>query len=185
MPDLMAPPAAYRKPGTFTAQTARLAAQRSVASRAIASQRRKEQPKAEPLPKPAAVQAVDDYAQAVLERTRTQLDLVAQRITEELESDMPDTRRLRDLADAQHKLSEQERILAGRPLPGSKKPAPERATKPREAGAWLAVADPPAALAETPAPARPLGWEYDVPTATPAPGQVMPGPAPDPVPPAV
>ena len=177
MPDLMDPPAAYRKPGTFTAQTARLAAQRSVASRAIASQRRKEQPKAEPLPKPAAVQAVDDYAQAVLERTRTQLDLVAQRITEELESDMPDTRRLRDLADAQHKLSEQERILAGRPLPGSKKPAPERAIKAPPAGAWLALTDPaPLALAETPAPARPLGWEYDDPNA--APQAIPPDPGP-------
>ena len=83
---------------------------------------------------------------------------------------------MRDLADAQHKLSEQERILAGRPLPGSKKPAPERATKAREAGAWLAVSDPPAAQAETPAPARPLGWEYDAPTAAPQASQPDPGP---------
>ena len=82
-------------------------------------------------------------------------------------------------------LLDQQRIAKGEPLPGSKRPAPERATKAREAGAWLALSDPPAVLAETPAPARPLGWEYDVPTAAPAPGSVMPDPAPDPVPPAV
>ena len=83
-------------------------------------------------------------------------------------------------------LLDQQRIAKGEPLPGSKRPAPERATKAREAGAWLALSDPaPLALAETPTPARPLGWEYEDPNAAPAPGPVMPGPSPDPVPPAV
>jgi hypothetical protein len=72
------------------------------------------------------VPASDEYPAVVLARTRTQLDLVAKRITEELEKDKPDSRRLRDLSVAQYKLSEQERILAGRPLPGSRRLQPER-----------------------------------------------------------
>lgn len=68
----------------------------------------------------------DAYAEEVLTRTRRQLDLVAERILEELERDKPDSRRLRDLSDAQRHLAEQERILSGRPLPGSRRPGPER-----------------------------------------------------------
>ena len=68
----------------------------------------------------------DDYPAIVLARVRGQLDLVAKQITLELLKDKPDSRRLRDLTDAQTRLSEQERILAGRPLPGSHRPSTKR-----------------------------------------------------------
>jgi hypothetical protein len=44
-----------------------------------------------------------------------------------------DPQRLDRLASAQMRLAEQERILAGRPLPGSRKPAPERVAGRRSA----------------------------------------------------
>lgn len=68
------------------------------------------------------VPATDDYPDLVLARTRTQLDLIGRALSSELEQAKPDSRRLRDLTDAQGRLGEQERILAGRPLPGSRKP---------------------------------------------------------------
>jgi hypothetical protein len=67
----------------------------------------------------------DSYPDLVLARTRTQLDLVAGLITKELEGTDVDSKRIRELTDAQTRLSELERVLAGRPLPGSRKPAAE------------------------------------------------------------
>ena len=90
---------------------------------------------------PEHVPASDDYPAVVLARTRTQLDLVGQQITTELEREKPDSRRLRDLTDAQTRLSEQERILAGRPLPGSRRPGQDRQVAPA-VGAWLADDSP-------------------------------------------
>jgi hypothetical protein len=40
-----------------------------------------------------------------------------------------DAQQLNWLATAQARLSEQERILSGRPLPGSRRPSPDRAIK--------------------------------------------------------
>jgi hypothetical protein len=71
-----------------------------------------------------------DYQDKCLARTRGQLDLVAKAITDELERPRLDSRKLRDLTDAQTRLSEQERILAGRPLPGSHRPTPAKPAKP-------------------------------------------------------
>ena len=75
---------------------------------------------------PEHVPASDDYHPVVLARTRTQLDLVGRQITTEFEREKLDSRRLRDLSDAQAKLAEQERILGNRPLPGSLKPTSVR-----------------------------------------------------------
>ena len=112
---------------------------------------------------PEHVPASDDYPALVLARTRTQLDLIAKQVTTELEKEKPDSRRLRDLADAQTRLSEQERILSGRPLPGSRRPAQERGRGAGSAGwaelqpalpaAPVAKSDPtPAVLEPTPQP---------------------------------
>ena len=81
----------------------------------------------DPLPPPLPT---DEYANKALARTRSQLDLCAQCILDELQRKSPDSRRLRDLSDAQAKLAEQERILSGRPLPGSRNPSKETKEKP-------------------------------------------------------
>ena len=61
-----------------------------------------------------------------LARVRAQLT----RIDDELEGcSFGDSKRIKDLTDAQLRLSEQERILAGRPLPGSRRPVAEAVDK--------------------------------------------------------
>lgn len=155
----------------WTTETARAAAARSNAVQAAARSA-----KPPPLPGRAAAPSPEDgYAEQVLLRTRTQLDLVAQRILEELQSRKPDSRRLRDLSDAQRHLAEQERILAGRPLPGSRRPQAEGkrgSNAPASSGEpWIPAAEvtvEPASAQLPPAPAaKPMGWEYDPPTALP------------------
>jgi hypothetical protein len=144
----------------WTTETARAAAARSNAAQAATrAARPKPAPGRTDIPSPD-----DDYPATVLMRTRTQLDLVAQRILDELDCKIPDSRRLRDLSDAQRHLAEQERILAGRPLPGSRRPAAEGkrtgSVPGPSSGPWI-----PAAPAPQPptASALPLGWEYDPP----------------------
>jgi len=63
----------------------------------------------------------DDYAGRRLARVRMQLDRVDDMMMKE-----SDPQRMDRLASAQARLSEQERVLAGRPLPGSHRPAKER-----------------------------------------------------------
>ena len=77
-----------------------------------------------------------DYASRCLARTRAQLDLVAEQITEELKRSALDERKLKTLTEAQDRLQEAERKLAGRPLPGSHRPRQAGPTVP-VAGAWL------------------------------------------------
>lgn len=84
---------------------------------------------------PEHVPTSDDYPAVILARTRTQLDLVGRQITTELEREKPDSRRLRDLTDAQTRLAEQERVLSGRPLPGSRRPKEDR--RQGERGGWI------------------------------------------------
>ena len=116
----------------FTAETAVIAAKLSHAPTSARHKPRIEleppnPPPIQPQPDIApAVEPADAYGLQVLARTRMQLDLVADRILEELRCKEPDSRRLRDLSDAQRHLAEQERILAGRPLPGSRRPGPVR-----------------------------------------------------------
>ena len=89
---------------------------------------------------------------ARLERVRLQLDRVdAMMLTED------DPQRLDRLASAQMRLSEQERILAGRPLPGSRKPAPDRAD--RRQGRAIVIYDEPlpvVSCASAAVPAQPI-----------------------------
>jgi len=82
----------------------------------------------ESLPKPAsravAVQphdVTDGYNVQRLMRVRKQLNRIDSMMERE-----DDPQKLDRLASAQARLSEQERILRGEPLPGSRRPAPER-----------------------------------------------------------
>lgn len=109
----------------FTAETAVIAAKKSHAPDSARYQKpdppqteRSGSQTAEPLPELAI------YTRARLERVRTQLDRVdAMMLTED------DPAKLDRLASAQARLSEQERILAGRPLPGSFRPQADKASR--------------------------------------------------------
>lgn len=122
-----------------------------------------------PLPPPAETIAemTSDFAQRRLMRVRDQLERL-----DALASGVRDTKRLKELADATTRLSEQERILAGRPLPGSRRPREDRT---RVSAGWIelqpALPSAPTSGQPTPVitiPAKPLGWEYDTPTAEPS-----------------
>ena len=89
------------------------------------------------MPEGGPHEAANDYASRRLARVRVQLDLVDKRITEQANAKTLDGQSLNWLCSAQERLAEQERILAGRPLPGSRRPAQDRAPRP-DAGAWLA-----------------------------------------------
>ena len=177
MPDLMELPTKIRS-RFFTKENARQFQAKSAAARKQASLARLAEPTpkptapvAKPTAEPIADSCVNEFTQRKLARVRGQIDRV-----EGLLDDACEPQAVDRFANALTRLYDLERVLAGRPLPGSKRPAPERATKAREAGAWLAVTDPPAVLAEMPAPARPLGWEYDDPNAAPQTGRTEPGP---------
>ena len=64
-----------------------------------------------------------------LHRVRAQLDQLDAAITRETAKDHPDGQRLNWLASAQERLAEQERQLAGRPLPGSFRPREDRSAR--------------------------------------------------------
>jgi hypothetical protein len=76
-----------------------------------------------------------------------------------------DAQKLDRLASASAKLSEQERILDGRPLPGSRRPTSDKVPR----GAWVELQPslpqvaPVAQVAPVQVqPAKPMGWEYDL-----------------------
>lgn len=69
---------------------------------------------------------VIDFADRTLARVRIQMDKLADEIDREITGE---SKRLKELTDAYSRLADQERILAGRPMPGSRKPAPDRPTK--------------------------------------------------------
>lgn len=77
-----------------------------------------------------------------LARVRKQLAAV----DTEIEAGVPDSKRLRVLTELQHRLADQERVLSGRPLPGSRKPRPERS------GAVVDVEPLPVQPSQAPAP---------------------------------
>ena len=113
-PDLASPLRPYR-PGCFTVETARKAAAASVAARLAKAERRVSAaaaPLAAPLP------TVDDYTSLRLTCVRTQLAQIDRAILLESSKEHADGQRLNWLASAQERLAEQERRLAGRPLPG-------------------------------------------------------------------
>ncbi len=70
---------------------------------------------------PIPREELSGYAEQRLMRVRAQLDRLDKMLMEE-----SDPQKLDRLAAASMRLSEQERILAGRPMPGSLRPKPER-----------------------------------------------------------
>ena len=121
------------------------------------------------LPEPAIAIPHDDFVNRKVLRVRAQIERVSQLLDKSDEPQAVDR-----FANALTRLYELERVLAGRPLPGSRRPAQDRAPR-AEAGAWSAepldvpaqVQAPPLPPAPAdivpPAPAKPLGWEYDDP----------------------
>ena len=96
----------------FTRETAAIMAARS---NAVQRERRRE---LDAMPQESRSAMISrDYTSRRLTRVRGQLDRLDKLMGEET-----DPQRLDRLASAQYRVSEQERILAGRPLPGSWKP---------------------------------------------------------------
>ena len=112
------------------------------------------------IPPPIAEPQRDEFQARRLKRVREQLDRV-----DDLMISEDDPKRLKELADASARLSDQEFKLAGRPSPGSRRPAQERVPSAQDAGAWIMDAPAPVAQVQPTAPAKPLGWEYDDPNA--------------------
>ena len=144
----------------FNSENAREFALRSAKVRSFLRSNPPNKPKPEPAPLPAVT-----YAERCLARTRAQLDLVADQITEELKKSKLDERKLKTLTEAQDRLQEAERKLAGRPLPGSHRPRQAGPAAP-VAGAWLD--DPPAPL-PAPLPVPPVALVEAAPSLPPVP----------------
>lgn len=115
-------------PTVFTPATASEMGKRSAAKRAIQREQARiqaEQRKSNP--EQAVVLAVsndDAYRLERLTRTRKQLE----QLDEQLEGES-DPKAVKAIADAIARLSEVERILAGRPLPGSHRPSSPKRSK--------------------------------------------------------
>ena len=125
----------------FNAETARAAAilghaarrarkARNEAARQIAAALIIEAPPVIPEAPPAF-----DYVGRRLARVRAQLDKLDELIAGEMTSARPDPARLDRYASAQARLATQEQQLAGRPLPGSRRPGKDRSRPAGGAGA--------------------------------------------------
>ena len=174
MPDLLPqPPATPRtKRGFFTSENAAMYARKSHALDSARNQK----PVADPS-QALAVQSVEP-AQVFVEKRLTRVREQLERLDDLVKTEK-DAKMLKALADATTRLSEQERILAGRPLPGSRRPREDRG---RVSAGWIELqpalpSAPAAQVAAAPttpevacldclvtAPVKPLGWEYDDPT---------------------
>ena len=110
------------RPGTFTVETARLAAAASVAARLAKAQRPQESEPAVPQPLPTV--EVDTFTARKIARVREQIDRV-----EALLDDADEPQAVDRFANALTRLYDLERILAGRPLPGSRRPTEDRAPR--------------------------------------------------------
>jgi len=102
----------------FTATTARIAAQASVAARKANRERPPAPPP--PAPPPLPTTPADDFAVRKLARVRGQIERV-----ELLLDDADDPQAVDRFANALTRLYDLERVLAGRPLPGSRRPREE------------------------------------------------------------
>jgi hypothetical protein len=173
MPELLDQPPATPRPkrGFFTTENAADYARKSHAPDSARNQK----PIAEPL-QALAVQSAEPsivFAERRLSRVRAQLDGLDALIVKE-----SDPKRLKCLCDASARLSTQEFALAGRPLPGSRRPKEGR--EPRSAG-WIELQPAlpglpsPVPNQSSAAPSRPLGWEYDDPNAAPREPDKLPG----------
>lgn len=85
----------------------------------------REQSDTEPQPIPQTEPIALDFAAQRLSRVRTQLDRI-----DALAAEETDPKQLKFLADAAGRLQEQERQLAGRPLPGTLKPSAKPPRRP-------------------------------------------------------
>jgi hypothetical protein len=115
------PPPVFR----FDSLTARAAQQRSVQARRerkMAAVRAAAHAMMEAKAKQDAALKGDDYVARRLARVRAQLDTLDDLIAAEMASGKPDAQRLDRYASAQSRLAVQEQQLAGRPLPGSRRP---------------------------------------------------------------
>ena len=101
-------------------------------ARAVAAVRARRDAKAladaQPLPSPVPTDnPTDDYTVQRLARTRKQIEMLDEQLEE-----APDARAVKAIADALARLVEIERVLAGRPLPGSRRPGRERPAGPTD-----------------------------------------------------
>ena len=85
--------------------------------------------------------AAGDYASRRLARVRSQLDALDNLLADEMAAARPDPARLDRYASAQSRLATQEQQLAGRPLPGSRRPGRER-SRPSPFGGGCGPAEP-------------------------------------------
>lgn len=116
-------------------------------------------------------EAANDYVSRRLARVRVQLGLVDKAFETEATKATPDGQRLNWLAQAQERLAEQERLLSGRPLPGSRRPKEDHARGPRSGG-WIELQP---ALPGLPAPQVPKDGPPDsVPVEPPTPAPTAP-----------
>ena len=108
----------------FTKETARLFAARGLKKRW--NNRAPKPPPLQPAPQPVAEQQAD-FAQVRLARVRAQLDELDKVMQKQARRARPDSKKLKELADATARLQVQESQLAGRPGPGTLKPGAPRA----------------------------------------------------------
>ena len=132
MPDIADPPATPAKPkGFFTKENAcHYAALGQAARRLVSNLKHAEANSQQPTGLSPAL--LNDFQSRRLVRVRAQLDRIDYMLIT-----ARDSKRIKELTDASTRLSEQERILAGRPLPGTKRPPAEGARRSREVTALL------------------------------------------------
>jgi hypothetical protein len=82
----------------------------------------------------AQAPAAEDYVARRLARVRAQLDSLDERLAVAIAAKELDGRLLSDIAAAQARLATQEQQLAGRPLPGSRRPGKDRGARGGAAG---------------------------------------------------
>ena len=129
----------------FTAATAREAALRSHAP--TSARFKQPEPEPQPAPSPQAAEIADDFTVRKLARVREQIDSVEKLLDAATEPQAVDR-----FANALTRLYDLERILAGRPLPGSRRPTEDRAPRrqPRTEPAYPAPVVLPAPAPDTP-----------------------------------
>ena len=126
-------------------------------------------PIAPPMAKPVTDQ-IDSFTFQRLMRVRAQIERI-----DALLADEDEPKQLKELADALTRLADQERILAGRPLPGSRRPEKDKPARTFTPGAWLDLSAPPAAAQVVPpAPPPCPSCASDTPTGSVLPDNPMP-----------
>ena len=100
----------------FTSENARFFCEKSHAKR------RANRPQPAPTLEPVAEQSAQDFADRRLSRVRAQLDELDDLMASLARRRRPDTKKLKELAEATARLQVQEQQLAGRPGPGTLRP---------------------------------------------------------------